>query len=158
MTVIDIDNLEDIAPTLDRRAQLTDNNNDNAVVFDGSALACAIKVACKSWDGLTDEEKEILDEAAETMEVPVDHAGLFVAVTAAYSAVWGADIMESIVAGRSGIAHDALVYDDWIKVCDHVKNALCDADPSHVMCDINHEQFNEVSARLMKGKHFTKLS
>ena len=158
MTIIEID-LADHAPMLDRRAELRDHDNDDEVIYDGTAFACAIKGACKAWGGFTDDEKEILDEIAETCEVPADHAGLFVATMTAYRAIWGTKVQQMIDDGSGPlIAHDALVYDNWVNLTRVVRLAIEEMDDQHIMCQLGAEQFEDVQNRLLSSPSFTRLT
>ena len=91
--------------------------------------------------------------------MPADHAGLFVATMTAYRAIWGTKVQQMIDDGSGPlIAHDALVYDNWVNLMRVVRLAIEEMDDQHIMCQLGAEQFEDVQNRLLSSPSFTRLT
>lgn len=155
MTTIEII-LERDAPLLDRHGDLHDADDDDKVIYRGTAFACALKGACRAWQGFTEDEREILDEVAESCEVPVEHAGLFIAAMTALRAIYASRVSQLMDADPPPrIGHDALMYDNFVNLIHTVRQGLDDIDDQHILCQLGAEQFDEVRARLTPVLGFT---
>lgn len=156
MTEIEI-NIADVSPYLAQRADVRDGAVPDVVVFEGTVFAAGIYSATRGFPGFTDDEKERFQEIAATSTVPVEDVGLLTATAHTYAVTYADMIVKHLNAADEPVSPAAAMYDSWLMVSHWVRETLCAADATHVLCETNQELHTDVMERLKDARHTTLL-